>query len=250
MCPWDRLQTHESLAPYAVEETFELLEAISRLPAGSPDVEEPDYMAYADVEEELGDVLLQVIFHSNLADEVGAFDIEDVAETLRRKLVHRHPHVFGDVEVAGADEVVANWQAIKAAQKPPGSLMDGVPGLLPGLERAIELQRRAARVGFDWPDARSVVGDVEEELEELVEVIDAGVQAGVIDRSEAVHELGDLLFAVANLARHLDVEPEIALRRAVARFERRFRRMEELDDLESADLDRLDTLWEQAKSEE
>ena len=240
-CPWDRRQTHESLTPYAVEETFELLEAISHLPAGSPAVEEPDYVAYADVEEELGDVLLQVIFHSNLASEVGAFGIEDVAETLLRKLIHRHPHVFGDLEVAAVDEVMANWVAIKAAGKPLGSLMDGVPGSLPGLERAIELQRRAARVGFDWPDARSVVADVEEELEELVEVL---------DRPEAVHELGDLLFAVANLARHLDIEPEMALRRAVGRFESRFRRMEELDDLASADLDRLDTLWEQAKSEE
>ena len=240
-CPWDRRQTHESLTPYAVEETFELLEAISRLPSGSPDVDEPDYVAYTDVEEELGDLLLQVIFHSNLASEVGAFDIEDVAETLLRKLIHRHPHVFGDTEVANADEVVANWQAIKAADKPSGSLMDGVPGSMPGLERAIELQRRAARVGFDWPDARSVVGDVEEELGELVEVLDG---------PEAAHELGDLLFAVANLARHLDVEPEIALRKAVGRFESRFRRMEELADLASADLDRLNTLWEQAKSEE
>lgn len=240
-CPWDRRQTHESLTPFAVEETFELLDAISRLPRGSPDVEEPDYVAYTDVEEELGDLLLQVIFHSNLASEVGAFDVEDVGETLLRKLVHRHPHVFGDVQVESADEVVANWRAIKAAAKPLESLMDGVPGSLPGLERAIKLQRRAARVGFDWPDARSVVGDVEEELEELVEVL---------DQPEAADELGDLLFAVANLARHLDVEPEVALRRAVERFERRFRRMEELDDLAAADLARLDALWEQAKSEE
>ncbi|MDE0439233.1 MAG: nucleoside triphosphate pyrophosphohydrolase [bacterium] len=240
-CPWDRRQTHDSLIPFAVEETFELLDAVGRLPPGSPDVEQPDYVAYTDVEDELGDLLLQVIFHSNLASEVGAFDVEDVGETLLRKLVHRHPHVFGDVEVEGAEQVVANWRAIKAAAKPLESLMDGVPGSLPGLDRAIKLQRRAARVGFDWPDARSVVGDVEEELEELVEVI---------DRPEAADELGDLLFAVANLARHLEVEPEIALRRAVDRFERRFRRMEELDDLGSADLARLDALWEQAKSEE
>lgn len=240
-CPWDRRQTHESLTPFAVEEVFELLEAISRLPAGSPDVEDPDYVAYVDVEEELGDVLLQVIFHSNLASEVGAFDVEDVAETLLRKLIHRHPHVFGDVRVSGVEEVMANWQAIKAVGKPAGSLMDGVPEAMPGLERAVKLQRRAARVGFDWPDARSVIGDVEEELAELVEVL---------DRPEAAHELGDVLFAVANLARHLEVEPEMALRRAVRRFETRFRRMEELDDLESADLVRIDALWEQAKSEE
>ena len=241
-CPWDRRQTHDSLAPYAVEETFELLEAISHLPPGSPGEGEPDYPAYAEVEEELGDLLLQVIFHANLASEVGAFDVEDVAETLRRKLVHRHPHVFGDTQVEGAEEVMANWWAIKEAAKPTGSRMDGIPGSIPGLERAIELQQRAARVGFDWPDARSVVGDVEEELDELVEVI---------DRPEAADELGDLLFAVANLARHLDVGPEMALRRANARFESRFRRMEELEeDLKSADLARLDALWEQAKREE
>ena len=240
-CPWDRRQTHESLTPHAVEEVFELLEAIGRLPPGSPAVDHPDYVAYTEVEDELGDVLLQVIFHSNLASEVGAFDVESVAETLRRKLVHRHPHVFGDVRVSGAAEVEANWQAIKAAGKSSASLMDGVPEAMPGLQRAIKLQRRAARVGFDWPDARSVVGDVEEEIAELVEVL---------DRPEAADELGDVLFAVANLARHLQVEPEVALRRAVQRFESRFRRMEELDDLESADLSRLDALWEQAKREE
>ncbi len=240
-CPWDRQQTHESLTPFAVEEVYELLEAIGGLPPGSPDVEHPDYMAYTDVEEDLGDVLLQVIFHSNLASEAGAFDVEMVGETLLRKLVHRHPHVFGEVRVSGAEEVMSNWQAIKAKGKPRGSLMDGIPRGMPGLERAVKVQRRAARVGFDWSDAPSVVSDVEEEIAELVEVL---------DQPEAVHELGDVLFAVVNLARHLGVEPESALRRAVGRFESRFRRMEELDDLEGADLTRLDELWEQAKSEE
>ena len=246
-CPWDRRQTHETLTPYAMEETFELLEAIGHLPPGAPGRGEPDYVAYHEVEEELGDVLLQVIFHSNLASETGAFDIEDVAETLRRKLVRRHPHVFGTVEVEEAEEVIANWVAIKAAEKHRPSLMDGVPEALPGLDRAVKLQKRAARVGFDWPDARSVVADVEEEIAELVEVIDQGEEASAED---AAHELGDVLFAVANLARHLDVQPELALRKAVNRFESRFRRMEELDDLAAADLDRLDALWEQAKREE
>lgn len=240
-CPWDRRQTHESLTPHAVEEVFELLEAIGRLPPGSPEVEDPDFVAYTDVEEELGDVLLQVIFHSNLASEVGAFDVEVVGETLLRKLVHRHPHVFGEVLVSGAEEVIANWQAIKAEGKPTGSLMDGIPHGMPGLERAAKVQRRAARVGFDWSDPGSVVTDVEEEIAELVEVL---------DRPEAADELGDVLFAVVNLARHLRVEPEVALRRAVGRFETRFRRMEELDDLEEADLARLDELWERAKREE
>ena len=246
-CPWDQRQTHESLAPYAMEETFELVEAIGHLPPGAPDVEQPDYVAYHDVEDELGDVLLQVIFHANLASETGAFDIEDVAETLRRKLVRRHPHVFGTVEVEEAEEVIANWVAIKAEEKHRPSLMDGVPEALPGLDRAVKLQKRAARVGFDWPDARSVVGDVEEEIAELVEVIDQGEKAAPED---ATHELGDVLFAVANLARHLNVPPELALRKAVNRFETRFRRMEDLDDLSAADLTRLDALWEQAKQEE
>ena len=242
-CPWDQRQTHDSLTPYAMEETFELLEAIGRLPQG----DEIDYVAYHDVEDELGDVLLQVIFHSNLASETGAFDIEDVAEALRRKLVRRHPHVFGTVEVRDAEEVIANWVEIKAGEKHRESLMDGVPSALPGLDRAVKLQKKATRVGFDWPDARSVVADVEEELAELVEVIDQGDEA---DPEEADHELGDVLFAVANLARHLGVVPELALRKAVNRFETRFRRMEELDDLAAADLDRLDALWERAKREE
>ena len=239
-CPWDRDQTHDSLAPYAIEETFELVEAISRMPAGLPAVAEPDYGAYAEVEEELGDVLLQVIFHSNLAAEVGAFDIEDVAETLRRKLVRRHPHVFGDVEVADVDEVVSNWQAIKADEKPRDSLMDGIPESLPALLRAVKLQKRAGRVGFDWPSAAAVVGDVREELSELVEVL---------DQPEAADELGDLLFAVTNLARHLNVDPELALRRAVGRFESRFRRIEQLGDLEAAGVDEMNRLWEQAKKD-
>lgn len=245
-CPWDRRQTHESLIPYAVEETFELVEAVSRLPSGAPDAGGPDYGAYADVEEELGDMLLQVIFHSNLASEAGAFDIEDAAEGLLRKLVKRHPHVFGGAEAADADEVTANWHAIKAAEKPRSSLLDGVPGSLPGLERAAEMQKRAARVGFDWPDARSAAPAVQEELDELAEALEEG---GPESRA-AARELGDLLFAAVNLARHMKADPEIALRRAAARFESRFRRMEELDDLASAGLDRLNALWERAKREE
>jgi tetrapyrrole methylase family protein/MazG family protein len=241
-CPWDRKQTHESLAPFAIEELYELLDALAHLPAGSPNVDEQDYGAYAEVEEELGDVFLQVLFHATLAEEVGAFDMSDVAETLRRKLVRRHPHVFGDVEVADADEVVTNWQAIKAEEKGErGSLMDGVSPGSPAMMRATKLQERASRVGFDWDSAAAVVGDVEGELAELVEVL---------DQPEAADELGDVLFAVVNLARHLDVEPDRALRRAVDRFESRFRRIEELGDLEAADATEMHRLWEQAKAEE
>ncbi len=241
-CPWDRQQTHASLVPYVVEETFELVEAIGNLPDG-----DPDFVAYHDLEEELGDLLLQVIFHSNLATEVGAFDIEQVADTLMRKLVRRHPHVFGEVVVEDADEVVANWVAIKAAEKSRPSLMDGVPAGMPGLDRAVKLQKRAKRVGFDWPDVGPVVNVVAEELAELSEVLE---HPDGPDRDRSIHELGDLLFAVANLARHLDISPELALRESARRFERRFRRMEELGNLETADTNELERVWEQAKEEE
>lgn len=239
-CPWDAEQTHSSLAPYAVEEVNELLDALAHLEAAD---DESTFGAYAEVEDELGDVLLQVLFHSVLAEESGAFDFEDVAEVLRQKLVRRHPHVFGDVEVGGADDVVANWADIKAAEKGTEreSLMDGVSASMPGLARATKLQHRASRVGFDWPGAAEVVGDVQEELDELVEVLDG---------PEAADELGDVLFAVVNLARHLDVDPEIALRAAVHRFESRFRKIEQLGDLETADVDEMNRLWEIAKAEE
>lgn len=245
-CPWDRRQTHASLAAHLVEETFELTEAISRLPAGAPqappDAGLPADGAYADLEEELGDVLLQVIFHSNLAEEAGWFGVEEAAETLRAKLVRRHPHVFGEVRADTSEQVKANWEALKQADKPRDSLMDGAPEGMPGLNRAVKLQTGAAKVGFDWPDARSVVGDVEEEIAELVEVLD--------DPRAAPEELGDVLFAVANLARHLGTDPELALRRATARFESRFRMMEGMADLGEADVDELNRLWEKAKQME
>ena len=247
-CPWDRRQTHDSLLPYLLEETFELAEAISRLPAGAPApapegdaAGEPADGSYADMEEELGDLLLQVIFHANLAEEAGWFGVEEAAETLRAKLVRRHPHVFGDIRADTPEQVMANWEEIKQAEHPRGSLMDGVPEGMPGLTRAVKLQTRAAQVGFDWPDARSVVGDVEEELAELAEVI---------DHPRAVDEMGDVLFAAANLSRHLGADPELVLRRATGRFESRFRFMEEAADLEQADAEELDRLWERAKQAE
>jgi tetrapyrrole methylase family protein/MazG family protein len=233
-CPWDRRQTHHSLVKNLVEETFELVEALSALPVEAPGGE-PDFGAYADVEEELGDVLLQVLFHATMAREARAFDIEDIAEQLRRKLVRRHPHVFGDVEAGTAAEVLANWERIKQAEKQRTSLMDDIPAGLPGMERAAKVQRRAASVGFDWDGARPVVDKVEEELRELEAVLD--------DRAAAEDELGDLLFSIVNLARHLDLDPEVAVRRAVDRFEERFRWMEE-QGLESRP---LDDLWEAAK---
>ncbi len=236
-CPWDRKQTHHSLGRYLIEETFELAEAIASLP-------ESDWQnsgAYADVEEELGDVLLQVLFHAAIAAEDGVFDVDDVAEQLRRKLVRRHPHVFGDVEAEDADAVKANWDVIKADEKGERpSALDGIPHDLPGLSRAAEIQRRAGKVGFDWPELPPVLDKVREELTELEQAIAA--DHGVI------HELGDLMFAVVNVTRHLDLDAELVLRSAVQRFVDRFRVMESQGPLDGLSLEELDARWEDAKS--
>lgn len=238
-CPWDRKQTHSSLVRYLVEESHELIEALTALP--SDDV---DYGAYADVEEELGDVLLQVLFHAAIASESGAFDISDVAEQLRRKLVRRHPHVFGDVEAEDAETVKANWDLIKADEKAGApaaeSAIDGVPISLPGLARAFEVQRRAAKVGFDWPTVEPVIDKLDEESAELRATLD--------DPDGALHELGDVLFTVVNAARHLDLDPEVAIRHAVQRFESRFRAMEAMGPMVGLTLEELDERWRTVKA--
>lgn len=238
-CPWDREQTHDSLVKYLIEETYELVDAIRHLTPGAPTTTDLDYGAYAEVEDELGDVLLQVIFHANLASEVAAFDIEDVAERLRQKLVRRHPHVFGDVEVEDSDEVVRNWSKIKESERGSASTLDGVPPGLPALQRATKLQVKAKQVGFDWQSVEPVLEKVEEELAELREDLD--------NRDRASEELGDLLFAVTNVARHLGIDSEQALGRSADRFERRFRAMEEHGPLSELSLGELDQLWEAAK---
>lgn len=235
-CPWDRKQTHASLVKNLIEETFELVEALTALEPG-------DWVGYGEVEDELGDVLLQVLFHSAIAREDGAFDIDDVAEALRHKLVRRHPHVFADVVVESAEEVKTNWDRIKAAERSEEtveSALDGVPVSMPSLSRAAKIQNRAAKIGFDWPTAEPVLAKLHEEAGEL-----AAALGGESSRVEA--ELGDLLFTVVNLARHLEVDPEVALRRATAEFERRFRLMEATGPLDGRSLDELDALWEQAK---
>ena len=206
-CPWDREQTHHSLVKNLVEEAYELVEAISRLDEG-----DPDWVAYAAVEDEVGDVLLQVLFHSVIAREVGAFDIDDAAEGMRRKVVRRHPHVFGDVEVGSAAEVKSNWDRIKAEERGEAgerSTFEGVPEGMPALHRAAKIQNRAAKAGHDTGGEAEALAAVKKRLADL--------EANVGEASEV--GLGELLFAVVDLGRHLGVDPEIALRRAIARFE-------------------------------
>ncbi|HAX81928.1 MAG TPA: nucleoside triphosphate pyrophosphohydrolase, partial [Actinobacteria bacterium] len=234
-CPWDREQTHHTLARHLLEESYETLAALESLPPEAPGGE-PDVAAYVEVEEELGDLLLQVVFHANLAAEAGMFAIEEVAEAVRRKLVARHPHVFGEVDAKTAEQVLANWDRLKTAEKGRESLLDGVPAALPALARADSLQRRAAGAGFDWPDLSGVIAKVHEEI---AEVLAAG--------ADHHHEVGDLLFSVVNLARRLEVDPEQALRAAADRFERRFRVVEGAGDLKAMTFEEMDEAWEEAK---
>jgi MazG family protein len=193
------------------------------------------------VEDELGDVLLSVLFHAAIARENGAFDIDDAAEVMRQKLVRRHPHVFGQIDVASAAEVKRNWDEIKDEERGETrqSQMDGVPTGMPAMQRASKIQNRAAKVGFDWPDAAEVVPKIREELDEL--------EAVLTDDARAESELGDVLFSVINLARHLGLDGELALRQAIDRFETRFRHMESLGPVDGLSLDQLNQRWEQAK---
>ena len=239
-CPWDREQTHGTLVKNLVEESYELIDAISALGDG-----EPDWVAYSAVEDELGDVLLQVLFHSVIARQAGVFDIDDVASVMREKLIRRHPHVFGDVETLSADEVKANWDRIKEAERgdqDDNSAMTGVIRGMPALQRASKIQNRAAKVGFDWEEASQVMAKVEEELAEL--------RTAISGSGDLESELGDLLFSIVNLARHLGLDSELALRGATNRFETRFRRMEAEGPLDDLDLSALDKRWERAKSQE
>lgn len=224
-CPWDREQDFASIAPYTIEEAYEVADAIAR---GD----------LADLKDELGDLLLQVVFHARMAEEAGAFDLADVAEAICAKMERRHPHIFGDTTAKTAEAVLANWEAIKAAEKPRASVLDDVPLALPALTRAEKLQKRAARTGFDWPDAAGPRAKIAEELAEL----DA---AG--DDDARADELGDLLFAVVNLARHLRIDPEAALRKANAKFEARFRAIESAPGFADLDPDAKEALWQAVK---
>jgi tetrapyrrole methylase family protein / MazG family protein len=235
-CPWDREQTYETLRRYVLEEAYEVVEAIDgahleRLPS------------------ELGDLLLQVVFQAEIAREEGRFDIRDVITEIVDKLVRRHPHVFADVAVSGSDEVLRNWEQIKSEEYAErGSVLDGVPPALPALMKALEVSKRAVRVGFEWPDLNSLLEKVDEEWAEFRQELRQGDPARTRD------ELGDLLFTLVNIARWLKVDPEEALRTMVARFSDRFRRMERVAadsgrPLNLMVISEMDALWEQAKDE-
>jgi MazG family protein len=241
-CPWDLEQDFASIAPYTIEEAYEVADAIER---GD----------LAELKDELGDLLLQVVFHARMAEEQGAFAFADVVQAVCEKMIRRHPHVFGDDEQKTAGAVAGRWEEIKAAEKAakgvtPQSILDDVPLALPALSRAVKLQNRAARVGFDWPETRQVIDKLNEEMLELSEEIAKG---GDPDRLE--DEMGDLLFVYANLARHMQIDPEAALRRANAKFRRRFGWIEQsLAALgkkpEESSLEEMDALWDEAKRAE
>lgn len=239
-CPWDREQTRESLKPYVVEEAYEVLEAIDEGDA-------------AKLREELGDLLLQVVFQAQVAREVGEFTISEVIQAIVEKLVRRHPHVFGDASASTAQEVLHRWEAIKRAERQNErrrpSALDGVPRELPALLRAHRLQEKASRVGFDWDDTTGLLRKLEEELAEFRAVCRNG------GGPRAAAELGDLLFTLVNVSRFLNVNPEEALRETIARFTRRFHHVE--DQMHQAGIpmtretrSEMDRLWEEAKARE
>ncbi|MGI6454944.1 MAG: nucleoside triphosphate pyrophosphohydrolase [bacterium] len=234
-CPWDREQTHQKLKKYLIEEAYELLEAI-------------DDCDDAAIAEECGDVLLQVVFHAQIAEEENRFDIDDVLTTINEKLIRRHPHVFGDRAAHTADEVLRNWEADKQKEKPEReSILDGIPRHFPALMRAEKMQKKAAKVGFDWERIEQVLDKFEEEWREFR-------QAYKDENPEEIRaEMGDLFFALVNVARYVDVESEEALHQTNHKFERRFKYIEnklkeQNRTLEESNLEEMDGLWDEAKS--
>jgi len=235
-CPWDIAQDFASIVPYTIEEAYEVADAITRA-------------AWDELPNELGDLLLQVVFHAQMASEAGMFDFADVAGKIADKMVARHPHVFGDESRdKSPDQQTADWEKIKAQER-GGRTLDGVALGLPALTRAVKLQKRAARVGFDWPDMSQVLDKMREEMIELIEARDH------LTKTEVTEEFGDLMFVMANLARHMNIDPEAALRATNAKFTRRFGRIEDfLAELgktpAQSDLTEMDALWTRAKLEE
>ena len=239
-CPWDIEQTFQTIAPYTIEEAYEVADAIERA-------------AHDELRDELGDLLLQVVFHAQIAQDEGHFAFDDVANAISDKMVARHPHVFGDESRdKSAEQQTRDWETIKAAeraQKSQTGVLDGVAVGLPALLRAVKLQKRAARVGFDWPETAQVIDKITEEAQELKEA------AASLPQDKIEEEFGDLLFVMANLARHMKVDPESALRGANAKFTRRFGRIEALlaeagKTPHDSNLEEMDALWNRAKAEE
>lgn len=231
-CPWDREQTHDSLRPYLLEETYEVLETL-------------DTKDYEGLKEELGDFILQSVFHAQIARENKEFDMLDVLNTINEKLIRRHPHVFGEVEIKTADEQKVHWERLKKKEGKK-SVLDGVPKTAPSLLRAARIQQKAATVGFDWPDTAPVWGKIDEETDELRRAIDDS------DRDAILEEFGDLLFAMVNLSRFLRVNPEDALRLAVEKFIDRFHKLEDRyrndkKSLKDATLEEMDQVWNEIK---
>jgi len=249
-CPWDVAQNFDSIAPYTIEEAYEVADAIAR---GDFD----------DLREELGDLLFQVAFHARMAEEAGRFSFADVVASICDKMERRHPHVFGDASIADAEAQSVAWEAHKRAERQArdadGSVLAGIARGLPEWQRALKLQKRGASVGFDWPDPTPVIAKLHEEIEEVRVEFAARAEAGAGGRDQVQQrledEIGDVLFVCVNLARHAAVDPGAALRRANAKFERRFRRMEQLaaeagTALDQLDLAAQDVLWDRAKGEE
>lgn len=239
-CPWDREQTHDSLKSDLIEEAYEVIDAIE---SGN----------VSHLEEELGDLLLQVVFHAQISQENGHFEFSDVADAIIEKLERRHPHVFGEVQVADSGEVLQNWDAIKKAEKAdgdrPASIVSGIPRHLPALQKAHQIQKRAARTGFDWKHIDDVFAKLHEEIEELKEAINRSHD------DDIRNELGDLLFSVVNVSRYLGHNPEELLNHNVKKFVRRFQRVEEKvhdsgRDFKDFTLEQLDAFWDEAKLEE
>ncbi len=234
-CPWDREQTHHTIRRNMLEEAYEAVEAI--------DSENPDYL-----KEELGDVLLQVVLHAEMEREIDRFDLDGVADGISKKLIFRHPHVFGDVEVTGTGEVLQNWEELKRKEKKQDTFSDSVDAVaksLPGLWRAEKMQKKAKKAGFDWPDVSGALEKLEEEVGELREA--------VTQNTNVAEELGDVLFAAVNVARFAQVDPEVALAHTCDKFGRRFRQVEAMARAEGRDmtqmsLEELDALWDRVKA--
>lgn len=235
-CPWDKVQTHDTLKRYLLEETYELIDAI----------EKKDFKG---MKEELGDLLLQIVFHSKIAKDEGKFDINDVIDTISTKMINRHPHVFGEASFETPEEVLSQWDDRKKEEgKLKDSILEGIPIALPALSRAYKIQSRVAKVGFDWDKVEGIFDKLTEECNELKEAIDSG------NRDKIEEEVGDVLFSIVNIARFLKIDPETALRKTNRKFEERFKKLEKLANergksLKEMTLSEMDTLWEEIKKE-